>query len=64
MSFLSDRLNTRVALLVVIPLPVITGYAIALGTANIGAGYFAMFLVGAGTFGPPSPTALLESTNV
>lgn len=47
-SFLSDRLNTRVTLLAVIPIPVIIGYAIAIGTANIAAGYFAMFLVGSG----------------
>ena len=49
-SFLSDRLNTRVTLLAIAPIPVITGYAIALGTANVTAGYVAVFLVGAGKF--------------
>jgi hypothetical protein len=50
LSFLSDRLNTRVTLLVVVPIPVIIGYAIVIGTANIAAGYFAMFLVASGMF--------------
>lgn len=35
-------------LLVIAPIPVITGYAIARGTANVTAGYVAVFLVGAG----------------
>ncbi|KFY79984.1 hypothetical protein V499_01090 [Pseudogymnoascus sp. VKM F-103] len=45
LSFLSDRLNTRVTLLAVVPIPVIIGYAIVIRTANIAASYFAMFLV-------------------
>jgi hypothetical protein len=47
-SFLSDRMNTRITLLVLIPIPTILGYSIALGTSNIAAGYVAMFFVGAG----------------
>ncbi|OBT54221.1 hypothetical protein VE04_06003 [Pseudogymnoascus sp. 24MN13] len=50
LSFLSDRLNTRVILLAVVPIPVIIGYAIVIGTANIAAGYFAMFLVASGIY--------------
>lgn len=50
LSFLSDRLNTRVTLLAVVPTPVTIGYAIVIGTANIATGYFAMFLVASVTF--------------
>lgn len=39
-----------VSLLAIAPIPVITGYAIALGTANVTAGYVAVFLAGAGKF--------------
>ncbi|KFZ19006.1 hypothetical protein V502_03888 [Pseudogymnoascus sp. VKM F-4520 (FW-2644)] len=50
LSFLSDRLNTRVTLLAVVPTPVIIGYSIVIGTANIAAGYFAIFLVASVTY--------------
>lgn len=33
-----------------VPIPVVIGYSIALGTANIGAGYFGMFLCAVGIF--------------
>ena len=33
-----------------VPIPVLIGYSIALGTANIGAGYFAMFMCAVGIF--------------
>ena len=38
-----------------VPIPVLVGYAIVIGTTNNGAGLFAMFLVAAGKFGLPSP---------
>ncbi|CAM1508102.1 Fc.00g049500.m01.CDS01 [Cosmosporella sp. VM-42] len=49
-SFLSDRMRRRVIFLFIVPIPVLIGYAIALGTANNAAGYFAMFLCGMGIF--------------
>lgn len=33
-----------------VPIPVVIGYAIVIGTSNTGAGYFAMFLCGAGIY--------------
>ena len=49
-SFLSDRLNKRVIILACLPIPVLVGYAIVLGTAKPAAGYFAMFLCWAGIY--------------
>ncbi|EXJ91638.1 hypothetical protein A1O3_00188 [Capronia epimyces CBS 606.96] len=45
-TWLSDRLGMRAIVAFFVPLPVICGYAIAIGTTNHGAGYFAMYLVG------------------
>ncbi|KIY02621.1 uncharacterized protein Z520_01086 [Fonsecaea multimorphosa CBS 102226] len=50
MAWLSDRLHKRAFCLVMVPVPVLVGYAIVLGTPNIGAGYFAMFLCGGGIY--------------
>lgn len=50
MAWLSDRLHKRALCLALVPIPVLIGYAIVLGTANHGAGYFAMFLCGAGIY--------------
>lgn len=49
-SFLSDRTRKRSLFLFIVPIPVLIGYAIALGTASVGPGYFAMFLCGVGIF--------------
>ena len=49
-SFLSDRTNKRSLFLFIVPIPVLIGYSIALGTPNNAAGYFAMFLCGMGIF--------------
>lgn len=49
-SYVSDRLNRRAVILACIPIPVFAGYAIALGTSNPAAGYFAMFLCAAGIY--------------
>ncbi len=43
-TYLSDRIGKRAIVAICIPVPVIIGYAIAIGTPNVGAGYFAMFL--------------------
>jgi MFS family permease len=49
-SWISDRVNKRAIVLACIPLPVLVGYAVALGTAKPGPGYFAMFLCGIGIY--------------
>ncbi|KAL9567477.1 hypothetical protein ACKAV7_008427 [Fusarium commune] len=49
-SFMSDRMKKRAIFLLILPIPVLIGYSIALGTANNAAGYFAMFLCGMGIF--------------
>uniref|UniRef100_A0A8H7K3H3 Major facilitator superfamily (MFS) profile domain-containing protein n=1 Tax=Bionectria ochroleuca TaxID=29856 RepID=A0A8H7K3H3_BIOOC len=49
-SFMSDRTKKRAIFLFALPIPVLIGYSIALGTANNAAGYFAMFLCGMGIF--------------
>lgn len=49
-TYVSDRLNRRAVCLIHSPLLVITGYAIAVGTASKAVGFFAMFLVGAGVY--------------
>jgi len=49
-TFWSDRIGKRAIFLAIVPLPVLVGYAISLGTSNIGAGYFGMFLCGIGIF--------------
>lgn len=43
-TWLSDKLVKRAMVMAMVPLPVICGYAIAIGTPSHGAGYFAMFL--------------------
>ncbi|KAI8238970.1 putative transporter [Colletotrichum sp. SAR 10_96] len=49
-TFVSDRINRRAVCLIHSPALVICGYAIAVGTGNKAAGFFAMFLVGAGVY--------------
>ncbi|KAK2041103.1 major facilitator superfamily transporter, partial [Colletotrichum somersetense] len=49
-TFVSDRINRRAICLIHSPVFVICGYAIAVGTGNKGAGFFAMFLVGGGVY--------------
>lgn len=49
-TYVSDRLKRRAVCLIHSPLLVISGYAIAVGTGHKGAGFFAMFLVGAGVY--------------
>ncbi|KZF21980.1 MFS general substrate transporter [Xylona heveae TC161] len=46
----SDRLKKRAAVICFAPVPVIIGYIIVCGTDSHGAGYFAMFLIGAGIY--------------
>jgi MFS family permease len=43
-TYISDRLRKRAVVAVCAPVIVIIGYAIVVGTDNVGAGYFAMFL--------------------
>lgn len=50
MAWLSDRLHKRAFCLLMVPIPVLIGYSIAIGTPNTAAGYFAMFLCGAGIY--------------
>ena len=49
-SFMSDRTKKRAIFLFALPIPVLIGYSIAIGTPNNAAGYFAMFLCGMGIF--------------
>ncbi|KAK2748127.1 hypothetical protein FQN57_001251 [Myotisia sp. PD_48] len=48
-SYVSDRINKRAIIGGTVPILVVIGYAIAVGTPNLGAGFFAMFLCAAGT---------------
>lgn len=47
-TYLSDRLKKRAVVAIAVPLIVIVGYAIALGTDVAGAGFFAMVLCSGG----------------
>lgn len=49
-SHFSDKLNKRAIFLMVLPIPVVVGYIITVGTASAGAGYFAMFLCCGGIY--------------
>ncbi|TPX11791.1 uncharacterized protein E0L32_007528 [Thyridium curvatum] len=49
-AWLSDKLNKRGIIAMIVPIPVLIGYAIAVGTGNHGADLFAMFLVAAGVY--------------
>ncbi|GME24137.1 hypothetical protein AJ79_05737 [Neofusicoccum parvum] len=49
-SSISDYLNKRAIIAFCVTIPVIIGYAIVVGTANHGVGYFAMFLCGGGIY--------------
>ncbi|KAF4991688.1 hypothetical protein FGRMN_7661 [Fusarium graminum] len=49
-SSISDRIKKRAVFLLILPIPVLIGYAIALGTASNAAGYVAMFLCAIGIF--------------
>ncbi|RDL30983.1 Uncharacterized protein BP5553_09772 [Venustampulla echinocandica] len=45
-AWVSDKTKTRGVIAIMIPIPVLIGYSIVLGTDNNGAGLFAMFLIG------------------
>ena len=47
-TYVSDRLKKRAVIAAGVPLVVIAGYAIAIGTASPGGGFFAMFLCAGG----------------
>jgi hypothetical protein len=49
-TWLSDRLGKRAHIAIFVPMVVITGYAIVIGTDNVGAGYFAMILCSGGQY--------------
>ncbi|KAH7120599.1 major facilitator superfamily domain-containing protein [Dactylonectria macrodidyma] len=49
-AWLSDKLNKRAVIAMMVPIPVLIGYAIVIGTASHGAGLFAMFLIAAGVY--------------
>ena len=49
-TYISDRLRKRAVVAVFVPLIVVTGYAIVIGTNSVGAGYFAMFLCSSGEY--------------
>ncbi|KAH6877073.1 major facilitator superfamily domain-containing protein [Thelonectria olida] len=49
-AWLSDKLNKRGLVVMLVPIPVLIGYAIVVGSANHGAGLFAMFLIAAGVY--------------
>ncbi|EXJ85307.1 hypothetical protein A1O3_05982 [Capronia epimyces CBS 606.96] len=49
-AWLSDRYRRRALIAVCGTLPVILGYAILLGTDNVGAGYFAMYMCAGGIY--------------
>ena len=49
-AWVSDRLNKRAVVAGTIPFLVVIGYAIAVGTPNLGAGFFGMFLCAAGIY--------------
>ncbi|KAK2810067.1 hypothetical protein FQN50_003261 [Emmonsiellopsis sp. PD_5] len=49
-SWVSDKLNKRAIVGGTVPILVLIGYAIAIGTPNEGAGFFAMFLCAAGIY--------------
>jgi hypothetical protein len=51
-AWLSDKLNKRGLVVMLVPIPVLIGYAIVVGSANHGAGLFAMFLIAAGEYFP------------
>lgn len=47
-TWLSDHLGKRAHVAIFVPIVVIIGYAIVIGTDNVGAGYFAMILCSGG----------------
>lgn len=49
-AWISDKLKKRALVVMMVPIPVLIGYAIVIGSNNNGAGLFAMFLVAAGKF--------------
>lgn len=49
-TFVSDKLNRRAICLIHSPLLGVCGYAIVVATGHKAAGFFAMFLVGAGVY--------------
>lgn len=51
-TWLSDRIGKRAIVAIFVPIVVIIGYAIVIGTNNVGAGYFAMLLCSGGSYQP------------
>ncbi|XWW93061.1 hypothetical protein V2A60_000989 [Cordyceps javanica] len=49
-TFVSDRIGRRAICLIHSPILVMVGYAIGIGSSNKSAGYFGMFIVGAGVY--------------
>ncbi|OAA64952.1 high-affinity nicotinic acid transporter [Cordyceps fumosorosea ARSEF 2679] len=49
-TFVSDRIGRRAICLIHSPILVMVGYAIGIGSSNRSAGYFGMFIVGAGVY--------------
>ncbi|KAL6401151.1 high-affinity nicotinic acid transporter [Ilyonectria robusta] len=49
-AWISDKLNKRGLIVMMVPIPVLIGYAIVIGTAQHGVGLFAMFLIAAGVY--------------
>jgi hypothetical protein len=51
-AWMSDKLKKRAVVVMLVPIPVLIGYAIVIGSDSHGAGLFAMFLVAAGKYNP------------
>jgi sugar phosphate permease len=47
-AWVSDKFRTRALVAIIMPIPVLIGYAIVIGTDSHAGGLFAMFLVAAG----------------
>jgi MFS family permease len=63
-SYFSDKINKRGLFLMVLPIPVIVGYSITIGTASAGAGFFAMFLCCGGIYTFNSTMLTWVTTNL
>lgn len=60
-TYVSDKLGKRAAVVMWVPIFVMTGYAIALGTKSAGGGFFAMFLCAGGKI--PCPLLMITSAD-
>ncbi|KAM3456209.1 hypothetical protein MY3296_001806 [Beauveria thailandica] len=49
-TYISDRIGRRATCLIHSPILVMIGYAVGIGSSNKSAGYFGMFIVGAGVY--------------